>query len=119
MTDAPIDDTGPTWPGARGDRGRRNWRTVPDRYIHASNRLREDTRLSHNAKGIWFAIATGTDDTPVTINNLADHSADGRHAVSSGVNELLRYGYLTRSTTRTRNTRGHLGTYEYSIIETP
>ncbi|MGW0006076.1 hypothetical protein ACWDT6_19830 [Nocardia grenadensis] len=107
-------DRGCGVPGAPGGGpetgGARRGPLPPREYEEVSEALRRDTRVSNNARGIWFCIATRPDG--FTIEALVRESADGHHAIRSGINELMEHGYLVRGT-RARNERGHLGVYDY------
>ncbi|MGW4774184.1 hypothetical protein ACWEO2_39850 [Nocardia sp. NPDC004278] len=89
-----------------------------EEFTQVSNKLCRDDRLSHNAKGVWIAIASNADGFPVTLDKLVKESADGHHAVRSGLAELRKYGYVIRGE-RVRNELGHLGPYEYLITDLP
>lgn len=110
--DSRSDDVHP----ARG--GVRRGRMAQAEFTQVSNKLCRDNRLSHNAKGVWIAIASNADGFPVTLDKLVKESADGRYAVRSGMDELIKFGYVTRGE-RVRNELGHLGPYEYLITDLP
>ncbi|MEW2393034.1 hypothetical protein AB0933_32205 [Streptomyces venezuelae] len=86
-------------------------------FTQIHNRLFRDERLSFKAKGIFGLISTHRDGYGVTPAWIAGAGTDGPAAVRTGLRELEKYGYLTRS--QARNEDGTLGQMTYSITDMP
>lgn len=82
-------------------------RMAGDNFTQIANALFRDTRMGFKAKGIFGLISTHTDGWRVTVADLVRAGTDGKSAVTSGLKELEKFGYLTRD--RERNTDGTLG----------
>lgn len=63
-------------------------------FTRISNSLLWDPRLSLKAKGLGCVILRLPDDWYLHKCELQTHSADGRNATDSGLNELIENGYL-------------------------
>jgi hypothetical protein len=57
-----------------------------------------DNLLTLKAKGIFAYILAQTDDYNLDniINDLINNSKDGKSAIYSGLDELKKYGYITK-----------------------
>ena len=77
----------------------------------------KDRRLSLKAKGLLSVMLSLPDDWNYNMKGLARLSRDGLDSVRSTVNELERYGYVTRHRIRTEN--GQLADTEYLVRERP
>ena len=60
------------------------------------NQLIDDNRVTWKAKGIFMQLASMDTDSHISINMLTKLSPDGKTAVRTGVEELIKYGYLDR-----------------------
>jgi hypothetical protein len=76
-----------------------------------------DNRLSLKAKGIYAYLLSLPDDWKVYISELSKHSTDGITATTSGVNELIKCGYIERNILK--DSKGKFSGYEYIITECP
>lgn len=76
-----------------------------------------DPRISFKAKGILWFLMNPPEEWDNTIAGITKFSADGLGAVTSGVNELKKAGYLEVS--RKRTASGLLGESEYIVHDTP
>ena len=77
----------------------------------------KDRRLSLKAKGLLSVMLSLPDDWNYNMKGLARLSKDGLDSVRSTVNELERYGYVTRHRIRTET--GQLADTEYLVRECP
>ena len=77
----------------------------------------KDRRLSLKAKGLLSVMLSLPDDWNYNMKGLARLSKDGLDSVRSTVNELERYGYVTRHRIRTET--GQLADTEYLVRERP
>ncbi len=77
----------------------------------------KDKRLSLKAKGLLSVMLSLPDDWNYNMKGLARLSRDGLDSVRSTVNELERYGYVTRHRIRTET--GQLADTEYLVRERP
>ncbi|MCD8825400.1 DnaD domain protein [Staphylococcus gallinarum] len=84
--------------------------TVHKNFIH-------DDNLTWKAKGILLYLLSRPDDWQVYESELQKHSADGRDSLKSGIKELEKVGYISR--TRKRDEKGRLKEYDYSVFEQP
>ncbi|MDT7847480.1 hypothetical protein [Streptomyces justiciae] len=88
-----------------------------DQFTQIANGLFRDTRLSFKAKGLFGLISTHREGWRMTVADLARCGRDGAHAVTTGLAELARCGFLQRE--RDRNPDGTLGAATYVITDLP
>lgn len=88
-----------------------------DHFTQIANALFRDSRISFKAKGLFGLISTHRDGWRVSVGDLAHSGREGRDAVSAGLRELERFGYLARE--RMRRADGTLGEVVYSITDVP
>lgn len=88
-----------------------------DHFTQIANALFRDSRISFKAKGIFGLISTHREGWRVSVGDLAKWGREGRDAVSAGLKELERFGYLKRE--RVRREDGTLGEIVYSITDVP
>ncbi|MEU5335540.1 hypothetical protein AB0G51_19695 [Streptomyces asoensis] len=88
-----------------------------DRFTQIANALFRDPRLSFKAKGIFGFISTHRDGWRMSVTHLARCSRDGEAAITSGLRELEKHGFLLRE--RQRNPDGTLGAAAYFITDLP
>jgi hypothetical protein len=94
------------------------FRTVHNKdYTCVNNYICTDKRLSYKAKGIWLYAFSRKDDWTFYLSNIIDQSTEGKDAVSAGLKELEKCGYLRRS--RVRDDKGKLGVAEWVFYEKP
>ena len=86
-------------------------------YTVMANYHLKDKRLSLKAKGLLSVMLSLPDDWNYNMKGLARLSKDGLDSVRSTVNELERYGYVTRHRIRTET--GQLADTEYLVQERP
>ena len=75
-----------------------------------------DPRISFKAKGILWFMLNPPEEWDHTIGGLRKFSADGLTAITSGVNELKKLGYLEA---RQKRNAGGYGESEYIIHDIP
>lgn len=65
-------------------------------FTQIANDLLNDSRISAKAKGIYSYIFSKPDNWDFSIERIQDDFTDGVKALSSGIKELEKYGYLKR-----------------------
>ncbi|MEU2587322.1 hypothetical protein ABZ612_31290 [Streptomyces avermitilis] len=88
-----------------------------DQFTQIANALFRDSRISFKAKGLFGYISTHRDGWQVTVANLARHGRERVDAVTTGLEELEKHGFLLRD--RDRNADGTLGQALYFITDLP
>lgn len=68
-----------------------------ERWTVVDNEAIRDSRLSWKARGLLVYFVSLPDDWSVNIRHIASVGIDGVEAVSSGMKELEKYGYLKRT----------------------
>lgn len=67
-----------------------------DNYTNISNILARDKRLTWKARGIFLYMWSQADNWQFYVREIASHAVDGERALTSGLKELEKYGYLIR-----------------------
>ncbi|MFD3381313.1 MULTISPECIES: hypothetical protein [unclassified Streptomyces] len=88
-----------------------------DQFTQIANSLFRDSRMSFKAKGLFGLISTHREGWHMTVADLARRGREGVDAVTSGLEDLERYGFLQRD--RDRNPDGTLGSATYFITDLP
>lgn len=88
-----------------------------DRFVMIAKQSMEDSRLSWKARGLLAYLLTKPDNWNVMVCQLVKEAPDGRDAVYSGLAELERFGYITR--TMTRSLDGSFDGVETQVHEIP
>jgi hypothetical protein len=104
-------------PGADFGVGIRRGVMAADQFTQIANALFRDSRLSFKAKGLFGYISTHRDGWRISVAHLARHGRERVDAVTTGLEELERHGFLLRE--RDRNTDGTLGPARYVITDLP
>jgi hypothetical protein len=86
-------------------------------FVMIDNRVFLDENLSWKAKGILGYLLSRPDDWKIIVGDLIKHSTDGKTSVYSGLDELLKYGYIERRERRSKE--GQFMPTEYVIHEKP
>lgn len=76
----------------------------PKNYTMIHNEVAKRTDLSARAKGIYYYIATLPLDWKLQLQELESHFTEGRTAINTALNELIRAGYIVRQ--QQRNEKG-------------
>lgn len=77
----------------------------------------EDKTLSWKAKGILAYILCKHDDWQIYISELSKNSKDGKDSTRTGINELIKAGYIVRK--RIHDESGKFAGYDYQVYEKP
>ncbi|WP_331732593.1 hypothetical protein [Streptomyces sp. NBC_00989] len=88
-----------------------------DGYTQIANGLFRDSELSFKSKGIFGYVSTHRDGWQVTVAELVRRGREGVDAVTTGLHQLERNGFLYRA--RERNPDGTLGQALYVITDLP
>ena len=75
----------------------RGHHSFDDFYTQIPNDWVRDTRLSFKARGLLTLVMSHSSGWTLSINSLAVQNQEGKDAIRSAINELEKYGYLTRS----------------------
>ncbi|MCI3276968.1 hypothetical protein [Streptomyces cylindrosporus] len=86
-------------------------------FTQIANGLFRDARLSFKAKGLFGYVSTHRDGWQVTVAELVRRGREGVDAITTGLKQLERHGFLCR--TRERNPGGTLGQALYFITDLP
>ncbi len=65
-------------------------------YTILNNQVLFDKTLSNSARGIWAQCMARKDDWVFYMSEITDHTRDGKDAIYSQINELIRAGYVAR-----------------------
>lgn len=87
-------------------------------YTTMSNYHLKDRRLSYKAKGLLSVILSLPDEWDYSLKGLSYIANDGIDSVRSTVNELEKFGYISRGA-QTRDERGRMSAGEYFVYENP
>jgi hypothetical protein len=75
----------------------RGHHSFDDHFTQIPNEWLRDTRLSFKARGLLALVMSHSRGWSLSINALAEQNQEGKDAIRSAINELERFGYLTRS----------------------
>lgn len=88
------------------------------RFSIIDNRVIEDKRLSWGARGLLEYMLSKPDDWKFYMSELISHSdKDGRDKTYGYINELKKYGYVTRK--QKRNSSGKFGNQDLIVTDSP
>lgn len=91
---------------------------VKDRnFTVMSNVHLKDNRLSWKAKGLLSYILSLPEDWKLYLEQLKKVSKDGKDSTASAIDELIKYGYMSRVSKR--GEAGKFGGYSYTVFENP
>lgn len=82
-----------------------------------SNYHFKEKKMSLKAKGLLSLMLSLPDDWNYSVSGLVTLSKDGKDSVMSALNELEKFGYLSRE--RVVNDKGQFAGVEYNIFEQP
>lgn len=88
---------------------------ISNRFAVTPNELLNDKRISYKAKGLYGLMQSKPDGWEFSLERLTT-STDKIDSVRKGVNELIEFGWLTR--TRTYNEKGY-AKYDYELNAFP
>jgi hypothetical protein len=76
-----------------------------------------DKRLSLAAKGLLTYLLSKPDDWYIHTKDIIANNSNGRDAVYSAINELVKFGYMYKH--RFRSNNGAFHSYNYLVFERP
>ena len=85
-------------------------------FVMIDKRIFTDKKLSYRAKGVLGYLLSRPDNWLVNMVDVANQSTEGRDAVLTAVNELMKHGYVERIEHREN---GRFKSYEYLVYEVP
>lgn len=89
----------------------------PAGFTQVPNAALRDERLSYKARGIHANLLSNSDTGWLeSADTLAEKSPDGRHAVRTGLQELVKYGYIEYQ--KSQGSDGHWST-EMTVYTSP
>lgn len=88
-----------------------------ERFTTISNYHLFDKRLTHKATNLLTTMLALSPVWDYTLEGLTTLKKDGIDSIRTGINELEKYGYLTRR--QLRNEKGQMSHNEYLVYETP
>ncbi len=89
-----------------------------ERFSIIDNRVIEDKRLSWGARGLLEYMLSKPDDWKFYMSELISHSdKDGRDKTYGYMDELKKYGYVTRK--QKRNSNGKFGNQDLVVTDQP
>lgn len=87
---------------------------IVDNYTQIPNQWLRDERLSLKSRGLLAYILSHAPGWRMTAESMAKANGCGRDAIRAALNELVEFGYLSRSQERERNDKGQLTDYTYT-----
>jgi hypothetical protein len=75
----------------------RGHHSFDNHYTQIPNQWLRDPRLSFKARGLIALVMSHSQGWSLSINSLAEQNQEGKDAIRSAINELEKFGYLTRS----------------------
>ena len=94
------------------------FRTVKNEnpFAQIDKRLINDQNISWKSKGILIYLLSKPNNWIARLSDIIKHSTDGRDAVRSAINELIKAGYIARVQLKEN---GKFSGVEYQIYEAP
>lgn len=90
-----------------------------DHFTMVPNHVARDKRLSWKARGLFLYLSSNVSGWSTSLEKLAAISQDGITSTRSGINELIKYGYLVRTDQQVHRDSGAFGGYVYDLIFHP
>jgi len=87
-----------------------------ENYTTISNHILKDKTVSLKAKAIFITIMSLPPDWNININGLCSIVKEGKSAIQSALNELIKLGYCYRTQIKNNN---HFAGYLYELYEIP
>ena len=85
-------------------------------YTTISNKIFKNKEISLKAKGMLAMLLSFSDQWELTIRGLEAILKEGRDAIRSTLNELIKFGYIERIKIREK---GKIVGYQYTVYEIP
>lgn len=89
-----------------------NFKKLTGNFTQVANSLINDDRLSLKAKGLFLYLNSKPDDWTFSIDRIARQQKDSAESVATGINELIKFGYLSREQ---KNNEGVFGPMIYEL----
>lgn len=89
------------------------------KFTQVSNIVFDDWRLSYKEVGLYCQMLRYPEGWDFSIRMLAKYHEDRKLSVTSGLDKLIEYGYVTRKEDQARKGNGKFGSYDYTIFEDP
>jgi predicted transcriptional regulator len=86
-------------------------------YVMVSKAWINDKNISAKAKGILLYLLSKPDDWKIYESDIVNNMADGKASIKSGIQELIKAGYIKRE--ENRNKKGQFAGYIYYVYESP
>ena len=101
------------------DKGRTIFRVIKreNPFVQISKQIFQNASLSFKAKGILGYLLSRPDNWICNVADIVNHSSDGEHAVRSGIDELIKAGYIIRKAER--DEKGHFVRWVMEVHEDP
>lgn len=90
---------------------------IKNRYGQAPNKLLNDEKISAKAKGLFTFLQSKPDGWKFSTRRITSQQKEGKDAISSGLNELEKAGYLRRKSTK--DGKGKWSGYDYFLADYP
>lgn len=87
-------------------------------FVQICNKAARDKRLSRKARGFLVELLSHQDGYGVSVQSLVANGPEGYKAVYSGLQELEKFGYLTRTQIRDQETK-YFGQVIYQVTDMP
>ena len=84
-------------------------------FVQIDKTALQDKSISWKAKGLLAYLLSLPDDWQIYTSELTTHSTDGRDSTNSGLNELIKAGYVQR---KQNKVDGKFAGYIYTVYET-
>ena len=86
-------------------------------FTICSNSIFKDKNLSYKELGLLVQLLSLPDNWEFNVKGLAKIHKDGEDSVKTGLNQLEKYGYLTRE--QKRDDKGKMSSSDYFIYQNP
>jgi hypothetical protein len=86
-------------------------------YVTVNKEFIKNNQLSWKAKGILLYLLSKPDDWQTYIEDIINHSTDGKVSVATGLVELKRLGYIKK--VAVRNEKGQVTQWLTKVYEHP
>lgn len=88
-----------------------------DPFIQIDKAVYENEYISYKAKGILTYLMGRPEDWVIYETEIAKHTPEGIKSIRSGINELIKYGYVIKTTIR--NKKGQFMANEWLVYDIP
>ena len=86
-------------------------------FVQVDKTVINNVKLTWKAKAILIYLLSLPPDWQIYEQEIAKHALDGKESLRTGIQELIRAGYIRRK--QIRNTDGTFDCYEYHVFEIP